>query len=162
MRDADTDRQDLALQSLSTVCEVRRTRLQTERRGLAERERTVACALARIAADEALLEEQHARWNARWQAWKEAGDLRAARALHHDRELLREMSALLARRRADAEALRALLLQDLQLWGRRWLAAQALDDHTAGRRQAWAIERERAAERRRDDDTRVAVPAGAR
>jgi hypothetical protein len=146
-------REQLALGQLSAVGEARGHRLQNERRVLAERERQLSQTLERQALDEALLAQQRAQWSATWHGHVErGGTVRDALALGRDRELLKEMAALLASRRAELQRQVEALRADVSAWAMRWRAAQAFDESLQDRAKALNRSQERAAERARDEE----------
>jgi hypothetical protein len=153
MPDASTQREQVSLQQLGAVSQARQIRLGTERRALAERERLLAQAMASQNLDESLLAEQRALCANRWQVWaRSGGALREAVSLRDDQALLKDMAALLARRRAVLDAQSEHLAEDLRAWVRRWQAVQALEESTADRGRALQVSLERAVERQRDED----------
>jgi hypothetical protein len=150
-------RERVALNQLAAVGQARCHRLETERQALAEREKLLARALEGHALDESLLAQQRVSWSAAWQRQVvEGGAVRDALALGRDRELLKEMAALLASRRSELQRQGDALRAAMSAWAMRWRAAQALDELLRERGKALNRSLERAAERARDEEALLA------
>jgi hypothetical protein len=159
MTDPIQQREAVSLQQLAAVAQARHIRLRSERAVLSERERALAQALANQETDEAVLAEQRSRWSGRWQAWIHAGgELREGTSLRNDRDLLRDMAALVQSRREALQAQCDRLVRDLAAWTQRWCGAEALDDSLAARGQVLRVSLERATERQRDEDALMSRP----
>lgn len=154
MTDPQTQREKTSLHQLTSVSQARQIRLQTQRQALAERERLMAQAWESQHLDESLLGQQRAAWASRRQAWaQEGGAMRLAVSSRQDRELLTDMAALLARKRAAVQSDADQLAQDISAWALRWRGAQAFEESLTTREKALRVSVERATERQRDEDT---------
>lgn len=166
MTDPQTQREHTSIRQLTSVSKARQTRLKTERDALTERERAMAQAWESQHLDEDLLAQQRAQWAGAWQAWAQSGGaLRHAVALRRDKELLVDMAALVARRRAELQAKADRLAADISAWAGRWHAAQAFEESLVERGRVLRTSLERATERQRDEETLMtlttASPSGA-
>ncbi len=154
MTDSQTQREQKSIQQLTLVSRARQLRLQTERAALAERERAMQQAWDAQRLDEDLLAQQQAQWGGAWQAWAQSGGaLCHAVALRRDKELLVDMAALVARKRAELQVNADCLAQHIRGWAGRWLAAQAFEESLVERRRVLRTSLERATERQRDEET---------
>jgi hypothetical protein len=154
MTDPQTQREQTSIHQLTSVSQARQVRLQTEREALAERERAMQEAWDSQRLDEDLLAQQRAQWvNAR-QAWaQKGGAVRDAIALRRDKELLVDMTALVARRRAELQVKSDRLADDIKAWAKRWHAAQEFEESLEERARALRTSLERASERQRDEES---------
>jgi hypothetical protein len=154
MTDPQTQREQTSIKQLTSVSKARQIRLQTEREALAERERAMEQAWEAQRLDEDLLAQQRAQWVTAWQAWAQTGGaLRHAVALRRDKELLVDMAALVARKRAELQAKADRLAEDISAWAKRWHAAQEFEDSLDERARVLRTSLERASERQRDEES---------
>lgn len=154
MTDPHTQREVTSIQQLTLVSRARQLRLQTERAALAERERAMQQAWEAQRLDEDLLALQQAQWVGAWQAWAHSGGaLRHAVALRRDKELLVDMAAMVARKRAELQDKSDRLAADISAWAGRWHAAQAFEESLVERGRVLRTSLERATERQRDEET---------
>ena len=154
MTQTSPQREKLSLQQLTAVSESRQTRLKTERQVLTERERSLEQAMQAQRLDEELLAQQRAQWAGAWNAWaRSGGAMRHAVALRRDKELLVDMAALLARRRAELQLKLDRLAADISAWAKRWHAAREFEESLAERARVLRVSLERASERQRDEES---------
>ncbi|XVJ69176.1 MAG: hypothetical protein HEQ39_05625 [Rhizobacter sp.] len=158
MTDPQTQREQTSIKQLTSVSQARQIRLQTEREALAERERVMEQAWENQRLDEDLLAQQRAQWvNAR-QAWAQnGGAVRHAIALRRDKELLVDMAALVARRRAGLQVKADRLNEDISAWAKRWHSAQEFEESLEERARVLRTSLERASERQRDEESLMAL-----
>ena len=131
-------------------------RLQGERAALAERERELDAAMQSQRLDEALLTQQQDQWVVARQSWARAGgSMGKARSLQHDKTLLVDMAALLARARAALEARAERLAEDIHAWNQAWHAAQEFARSLAERGRLLGIAQQRADERTQDEESLI-------
>lgn len=154
MTDPQTQREHTSIKQLMSVSNARQIRLKTERDALTERERAMAQAWESQRQDEDLLAQQRVQWAGAWQAWAQTGGaLCHAVALRRDKELLVDMAALVARRRAELQVKADRLAVDISAWAGRWHAAQAFEESLVERGRVLRTSLERATERQRDEET---------
>jgi hypothetical protein len=158
MLDPQTQREQTSIKQLTSVSKARQIRLKTEREALSERERVLEQAWQGQYLDEDLLAQQRVQWGAAWQAWAQTGGaLRHAVALRRDKELLVDMAALVARRRAELQVKADCLAADVSAWGQRWHAAQEFEESLAERGRVLRTSLERASERLRDEESLMVI-----
>jgi hypothetical protein len=154
MTDPQTQREQTSIKQLTSVSQARQIRLQTEREALAERERAMEQAWESQRLDEDLLAQQRAQWVAARHAWAQnGGAVRHAIALRRDKELLVDMAALVARKRAELQVKADRLSEDISAWAKRWHSAQEFEVSLEERARVLRTSLERATERLRDEES---------
>ena len=154
MTDPQTQREQTSIKQLTSVSQARQIRLQTEREALAERERAMEQAWQTQRLDEDLLAQQRAQWVTARQAWAHSGGaVRHAIALRRDKELLTDMAALVARRRAELQVKADRLAEDISAWAKRWHSAQEFEESLEERARVLRTSLDRASERQRDEES---------
>jgi hypothetical protein len=163
MTSHQTHREHTSIKQLTSVSKARQTRLQAEREALAEREQAMEQAWHGQRLDEELLTQQQTQWGGAWQAWAQTGgSLRQVVALRRDKELLMDMAALVARRRAELQVKADLLASDCSHWARRWQTAQEFEKSLEERRVALRTEVNRESERQVDEETLMVLTKSCR
>ena len=159
MSNHQTHREQTSIKQLTSVSKARQTRLQAEREVLAEREQAMVQAWRSQQLDEELLAQQQTQWVGSWQAWAQAGgSLRQVVALRRDKELLMDMAALVARRRAELQVKADLLASDSSNWARRWQTAQDFEKSLEDRRGVLRTKLNRESERQVDEESLMVLP----
>ena len=159
MSNHQTHREQTSIKQLTSVSKARQTRLQAEREVLAEREQAMVQAWRSQQLDEELLTQQQTQWVGAWQAWAQTGgSLRQVVALRRDKELLMDMAALVARRRAEIQVKADLLASDCSNWARRWQTAQDFEKSLEDRRGVLRTKLNRESERQVDEESLMVLP----
>ena len=159
MSNHQTHREQTSIKQLTSVSKARQTRLQAEREVLAEREQAMVQAWRSQQLDEELLTQQQTQWVRAWQAWAQTGgSLRQVVALRRDKELLMDMAALVARRRAEIQVKADLLASDCSNWARRWQTAQDFEKSLEDRRGVLRTKLNRESERQVDEESLMVLP----
>jgi hypothetical protein len=152
--DPQTQREQTSIQQLTSVSHARQIRLKTEREALADQESVMTQAWEVQRLDEDLLAQQRAQWVSAWQAWAQTGGaLRHAVALRRDKELLVDMTAMVARRRAELQVKADRWADDISAGAKRWHSAQEFEESLEERSRVLRTSLECASERTRDEES---------